>query len=351
MADYAFEGPSWPSSTITWSFAPAGTVFSNAITGAYQATIRAALARWAQAADLTFVQAADSAAVDIRIGWATISGSEIGQAVFSYLGDTSKPLVFEPGVLLQLEDPAATPLGAALNVFYQGTATTLYQITLHEIGHALGLAHSSNPADVMYAELGPANPDLGAADIQGIQQLYRSIAPTIDPATAPTTIMPATIMPITVAAAPTVTSVFRFFDTVQGTQLLTASTAERDTIVASRPDLTYEGIALGGAMVSSDPDAVPVFRFFDTTNGTHFFTSSQAEADTLATTRPDLVPEATSFFEHAIAQPGDTPVYRFFEQTNGTHFYTSSDTERASILSTRPDLLFEGVAFYAPQPS
>ena len=301
MADYAFEGPRWATSTITWSFASAGDEFSNSITGAYQDTIRAALSRWAQVAGLTFVQAADGPTVDIRIGWSMVSGSEIGETVFSYLDDPTKALVFKPGVLLRLEDPAMTPLGTALNALYQGTATTLYQIALHEIGHALGLAHSSNPADVMYAELGPADPDLGAADIQGIRLLYASptvgdAAPTTPSVAAPVSGSQAAVTPATVGVAVTPSPVFRFFDTVHGTQLLTASAAERDAIVASRPDLTYEGVAMGGVTPGSDPNAVPIFRFFDIADGTHFFTSSQAEKDALATTRPDLTYEGVAFY-------------------------------------------------------
>ncbi|MGI4795761.1 MAG: hypothetical protein ACRYG8_17155, partial [Janthinobacterium lividum] len=48
------------------------------------------------------------------------------------------------------------------------------------------------------------------------------------------------------------------------------------------------------------------------------------------------------------AQAGDSPVYRFFDSNFGTHFYTASNTERANIVATRPDLISEGVSFYAP---
>ena len=65
-------------------------------------------------------------------------------------------------------------------------------------------------------------------------------------------------------------------------------------------------------------------------------------------TRPDLTFEGIAFYEDATPQAGDTAVYRFFDTRNGTHFYTSSDSERLSILATRPDLAGEGTAFYAP---
>ncbi|RYY11211.1 MAG: matrixin family metalloprotease [Alphaproteobacteria bacterium] len=317
------------------------------MTGAYQATIRAALARWALVSNLTFVQLTDSPAVDIRIGWAKVSGIEIGETVFSYPDQTGQPLAFYPGTVLKLEDPAATPLGTGLGDIYQGTAATLYQITLHELGHALGLAHSTNPADVMFPALGPADTDLSPADIAGIQFLYGSPGspPKVQVTTAPNSV-PSTV------ATPAVTTipVYRFFDTRSGTQLLTSSAAEHDTIVATRPDLVDEGIAMGGTS-TDDPNAVPVFRFFDTGTGTHFFTASASEKAALGLTRPGLVPERTNLYEHATAQPGDVPVFRFFQQADGTHFYTGSAVERVAILATRPDMIYEGIAFYAPKAS
>ncbi len=143
-------------------------------------------------------------------------------------------------------------------------------------------------------------------------------------------------------------SVFRFFDTGSGTQFLTASPAERASILATRPDLISEGVGFGAA-AAADATGSPVFRFFDTVHGTHFFTSSTAERDQVAATRADLRFEGVAFDEYAAPEPGALPVYRFFDSTNGTHFFTDSASELASILGSRPDLVAEGVAFYAPQ--
>lgn len=144
--------------------------------------------------------------------------------------------------------------------------------------------------------------------------------------------------------------IYRFFDTATGTQFLTQDAGERDAIVAARSDLKFEGIAMHAlASPTTDPAAAPVFRFFDTVHGTHFFTADAAEKNTLLASRPDLVFEPSStIFEHASQQAGDLPVYRFFDASNGTHFFTASAAERASILITRPDMAAEGVAFYAP---
>ena len=153
------------------------------------------------------------------------------------------------------------------------------------------------------------------------------------------------------AGSHTTTPVYRFFDTAHGTQLLTQSAAERDAIQAGRPDLRDEGVAFGAVQTpGADADTVAIYRFFDTSNGTHFLTASATERDALLSARPDFVFEpGSTLFEHATAVAGDAAVYRFFEATSGAHFFTADPVERASLLHGRPDMTPEGIAFYAPR--
>jgi Matrixin len=51
------------------------------------------------------------------------------------------------------------------------TATSLYSVALHEIGHALGLAPSTNPLSVMYNTYGTRT-SLAAIDVASIRALY-----------------------------------------------------------------------------------------------------------------------------------------------------------------------------------
>ena len=346
MTDYTLEGPKWSSSTITYSFAAAGGAFSNAVTGAYLDTVRAAIARWASIANINLVQVPDSPTANIRIGFSQLPGTAVGETDFSYVNLPDHSQVFRTGTLIRLEDPATRPIATTGSTYYQGTASTLYQTVLHEFGHALGLDHSPNPNDVMYASVGPSDPDLAAGDIAGLQAIYGA-APGFA-ASAPSITATVTATPNTVNLASGVIAVYRFFDSTTGTQFLTAAASEKATVLATRPDLSFEGIAFGGIASNTDPNAVPVYRFFDTTKGTHFFTSSASEESTILKTRSDLVLEQTTFYEHATAQTGDVPVYRFFDKTDGTHFFTASAAERTTIATTRSDMAFEGVAFYAP---
>ena len=159
--------------------------------------------------------------------------------------------------------------------------------------------------------------------------------------------------PITGTLTPTTIDVYRFFDQTTGTHFYTQDQSERQSVLNTRPDLIPEGAnGVGLTAVdpaSNDPNAAPVFRFFDLKQGTHFFTASSAERDTVVATRPDLVYEPSStFYEHTVPQAGDTAVYRFFDTTFGTHFYTDDPAERAMIVQSRPDLVQEGIGFYEP---
>ena len=145
-------------------------------------------------------------------------------------------------------------------------------------------------------------------------------------------------------------AIYRFFNTGDGTHFFTASAAEAANIVTTRPDLVSEGIGLKGYdTAGASPSSEAVFRFFDKMDGTHFYTASTNERDALVTTRSsEMAYEGTAFYEDALPQAGDTAVYRFFDTAHGTHLFTQNASEKASILATRPDLVSEGIAFYAP---
>ena len=176
MTEYAFEGPKWASNTITWSF-DSGSPFSGAITAPYQATVESALVAWGRSANIGFQQVASGAPADIEIGWGALeagsgadtSGDTIG--LTSYYATVANQ--FSPGITVELEDPTQRALASSAQGYtWQGTDSTLYQVSLHELGHALGLNHSTDPTAVMYPTAQTTNPGLSIADIAGMQQLY-----------------------------------------------------------------------------------------------------------------------------------------------------------------------------------
>lgn len=198
----------------------------------------------------------------------------------------------------------------------------------------------------------------------GILQVNGS-TPTPATGTTPIIVSGGSAAGTATAAATATLGVYRFFDTNTGTHFFTADGNEKDGLKNSasrgyRPDLVQETNGFGAIDPNStDTSKVQVYRFFDTAHGTHFFTASQTEADTLRNSnsvgyRPDLIFEASSsFYEHATQQSGDTAVYRFFDSKFGTHFYTGDQKEYTAITTPgaatfRADLVSEGVGFYAP---
>lgn len=193
MPAYTLEGAQWPDTHITWSFATsnyivdASGVFSNQISGEYQGVIQSAFQQWAAVSPLTFTQVADGGdyytAANIRVGFGmlnTPSTGVIGQTSLRWNG--SGNLI--PDEIVRLEDPNQLGLVQGNSGYtYSGTATTLQQVAMHEIGHALGLGHASDPNAIMYGSVGPNNQTINSTDIAGIQSLYG--APASAPAQAP----------------------------------------------------------------------------------------------------------------------------------------------------------------------
>lgn len=167
--------------------------FSNPI-GAYQNTILAAFAKWKSVANIPLVQVADGAnntvASSIRIGFGALNTGNTGTIGITSYHYSNPPTgqVFAPDTLVRLEDPAELTVNSSGG--YNGTSALLYQVALHEIGHALGLAHSVDPNSVMYATVSGSNQDLNAGDIAGMQALYGptplAVATTGTPATTGT---------------------------------------------------------------------------------------------------------------------------------------------------------------------
>jgi predicted Zn-dependent protease len=131
-----------------------------------------ALQSWGVATGLNFVQANDSAAADIQIGWGNFDTADSN--VIGYTSLYKSNGFIQPGAIVRLEDPDQTPLitGADGQLYYADTGASLYQVALHEIGHALGVSEDSDPNSVMYYELGTNNQTLDSTDVAAAQLAY-----------------------------------------------------------------------------------------------------------------------------------------------------------------------------------
>jgi hypothetical protein len=147
--------------------------------------------------------------------------------------------------------------------------------------------------------------------------------------------------------------VYRFFNNKLGTHLYTADVNEKGDLQATNPlnesseEWSYEGYKY---FVFKDtttyPEAVPVYRFFNTKEGGHVYTTSETEKTTIINTLPKYSFEGVKYYVGANSAEGFVPVYRFFNTKTGTHLYTISEAEKSTIISTLPQYSYEGVKFY-----
>jgi hypothetical protein len=187
VVPYTLSGNAWPNpQLITLSFVPDGTnlggVYSNLFatfnakwaTSTWENQILKAAQTWAQQTNINFAVVSDSGASmgsgnyqqgdptmgDIRIGGFNFNNSFLAWAAmpppvnnYSVAGD----LQFNTGQ------------GFVINT---SGGPDLYTVAVHEIGHALGLYHSTVTTAYMYGYYNGTHPRLSSDDIAGIRAIY-----------------------------------------------------------------------------------------------------------------------------------------------------------------------------------
>ena len=142
--------------------------------------------------------------------------------------------------------------------------------------------------------------------------------------------------------------VFRFYNTQTGTHFYTINVAERDFVLVRYPQFAYEGPAYY-AYPTSQAGQLPVYRFYNTRTGTHFYTQSEAEKNFVLVTYPVFAFEGPAYYAPATANSGNVPLFRFFNQNTGAHFFTTNAAERDMVLQRWPFFAYEGTAYQVYQ--
>lgn len=155
-----------------------------------------------------------------------------------------------------------------------------------------------------------------------------------------------TTTPSTPATPGSHVPIYRFYNTKTGTHFYTVSAAERDSVRAKYPQYSYEGIGFY-ADASQSGSTTPVYRFYNTKTGAHFFTVSAQERDQVRAKYAQFSYEGVAWYVNGAAGGAASPMYRFYNVQTETHFYTISGTERASVIAKYPQFHDEGIAYYA----
>jgi hypothetical protein len=146
--------------------------------------------------------------------------------------------------------------------------------------------------------------------------------------------------------------VYRFFNFTSGMHLYTASEVEKQDIV-NRLSSSWRFEGAGYALDSSaTANSAPLYRFRNYRNGSYFYTTSPVERDYVGTALRDTFHYETEAYKVSTTpEPGTLPVYRFLNFKNGTHFFTDSEVER-EYVGTRlgATYRYELVAFYYAPP-
>lgn len=140
-------------------------------------------------------------------------------------------------------------------------------------------------------------------------------------------------------------AIYRFFNQSTGTHFYSGDKGEVEHVLKTAPQYRFEGQAFSKSEPSAD--TIDVARFFNTATGTHFYTADVEEAAYIQANHPAFLYEGSAYQAYATPVTGTTELYRFYNTETGTHFYT---TDRAEMESVRVELAgtmnFEGTAFY-----
>jgi len=160
-----------------------------------------------------------------------------------------------------------------------------------------------------------------------------------------------------------VNPVYRFYNTEKKAFFYTSSEAEKDYVLAnssnSKPDSEEWPYVYQGATFEADFGNAPLYRFYNTETGHHFFTVNEEERDfVLSKSNSGEWPfnyEGVAFNVYAESHSFTTPVHRFYNPSLDRHFFTASESE-AQDIQLIGQWNYEGIGFYggdfysAPNP-
>jgi hypothetical protein len=304
--------------TVSYSFATQnrsdqfGTYDAFITDTTFQAEITASLSAWENVADIRFIAEPDSSNTDIRFGWRNIDdkGGVLGQTTIPGRGGLDNVVV-----ALDFDETwfvsGNAPIGA---IDFSATVT-------HEIGHAIGIDHSESSQALMHAAYSTSIFDIQEDDVNAAVTIYGAT----------------NIVKI---------DVYRFYNPTLGGHFFTSDSVEKDN-VDQNSSFNSEGVGFE-ALSTSDVDingSVPVYRFFNSKLGSHFFTSFEAEKEHVLGLE-DFTYEGIGFRAFDTDSASTVPIYRFFNTNTGGHFFTASEVEKESIIDNI-QFRYEGEVFFA----
>lgn len=150
--------------------------------------------------------------------------------------------------------------------------------------------------------------------------------------------------------SPNFRPVFRFYNGPSNSYFLSNSTVEKNAILDSYPQFTYEGPTFY-ASPAAGSNLSPVYRFRNMLNGSYLWTISDVERAAIVQNYSNVfVQENIAWYARSTFATGWVPLYRFRDQTNGTYLFTASEIEKDSIIQLyAARFVNEGIVYYVKQ--
>jgi predicted outer membrane repeat protein len=145
--------------------------------------------------------------------------------------------------------------------------------------------------------------------------------------------------------------VYRFWSSSLGAHFYTISGSERDKLIRQYSQVwQLEGIAYYAYFKKSETNLTPIYRFWSASLKSHVWTAKEDEKNKLLAQPSAWQYEGIAFYAYpAGKQPfGSVPVYRFWSGKLGSHFYTADEKEKHKLeLNYAHVWTYEGIAWYA----
>nr|CAB3447892.1 unnamed protein product [Digitaria exilis] len=171
-------GPTWPPFRRDLKYAITATSATSIDRSTLSDVFARAFSRWAAATNLKFSETSSESDADITIGFYSGAHGD-GEPFDGPLGTLAHAFSPTDG-RFHLDAAEAWVAGAGDDDVSRSLSSTgavdLESVAVHEIGHLLGLGHSSVPEAIMYPTIrtGTRKVELEEDDVQGIQSLYGS---------------------------------------------------------------------------------------------------------------------------------------------------------------------------------
>lgn len=148
------------------------------------------------------------------------------------------------------------------------------------------------------------------------------------------------------ASAASRSPVYRFYNRISDSHFYTITQSERDALLAANPaGLSYDGIRFY-AYSTSLASVEPVYRFYNASRNTYFYTISQTERDLLIQLNPSYSYQGVGWYANSASNGVNTALYRFYNASAGAHFYTADTVERDLVIQLLPRFRYEDTGYY-----